>query len=354
MGMKIGILGTGNIAPAYIRGCAKFPDDIAVVACADLVDARAESFANTHGLQAQSIASLLHNDALDIIINLTIPAAHAEVSRQIIDAGKHVYLEKPLALNRDDGLKVLQDAQENGVRVGCAPDTFLGAGGQTCRDVIDRGDIGQPVAATAFMVGHGHESWHPNPAFYYQQGGGPLFDMGPYYLTALVNLLGAMESVSAMTKRGFSERIAEHENVKGQVIPVQVDTHCAGNIRFANGTIATMIMSFDVWQHQLPVIEIYGTEGTLIVPDPNTFGGDVMLWQKSNPSWQKVEPITQDTLQRGAGVADMARAITTGTAHRVNGELAYHVLDAMQAFGESSTAGRHITLKSEVTRPPAV
>ncbi len=354
MVMKIGILGTGNIAPAYITGCGKFPDDVQVVACADLLLERAQVFAEANGLQAQSIDDLLKNDAIDLIINLTIPGAHAEVSQQIIEAGKHVYVEKPLALSRDEGLKVLNAAQAKGVRVGCAPDTFLGAGGQTCRQVIDRGDIGDPVAATAFMAVHGHESWHPNPSFYYQPGGGPMFDMGPYYLTALVNLMGPMQSVSAMTKRSFSERVAQHETIKGQVMPVNVDTHIGGTVGFVNGAIATIIMSFDVWTHHLPRIEIYGTKGTLVVPDPNTFGGDVMLWDMDSREWKQIEPVGRADVQRGIGVADMARAIANDRPHRVSGDLAYHVLDAMQAFDESSAQRRHIDLGTPPERPEAL
>jgi predicted dehydrogenase len=354
MVMQIGIIGTGNIAPAYITGCSKFPEDIQVVACADLRHDQAQAFAEANNLQAQSVDDLLKNDALDLIINLTIPAAHAEVSQQIIAAGKHVYVEKPLALSRDEGLKVLHAAEAKGVRVGCAPDTFLGAGGQTCRMVIDRGDIGEPVAATAFMAVHGHESWHPNPSFYYQPGGGPLFDMGPYYLTALVNLMGPMAAVSAMTSRSFSERVAEHESIKGQVIPVNVDTHIAGTVGFANGALATIIMSFDVWSHHLPRIEIYGTKGTLVVPDPNTFTGDVIVWDMARREWQQIDHVGRSDVQRGIGVADMARALANDEPHRVSGELAYHVVDAMQAFDESAAQRQHIDLSSQPPRPAAL
>jgi predicted dehydrogenase len=351
MVMKIGMIGTGNIAPVYIKGCSKFPNDIKVVGCADVIHERAEAFAKDHNLQAQTVEDLLQNEEIDLIINLTIPPAHAEVSLKIIEAGKHVYVEKPLALNRNEGIQVLDAAKSKGVRVGCAPDTFLGAGGQTCRDIIQRGDIGIPVAATAFMMVRGHESWHPNPAFYYQPGGGPMFDMGPYYLTALVNLMGPMNRVSAMTKRTFDERIAQHEDIQGQVIPVNVDTHIAGTASFVNGAIATIIMSFDVWTHNMPFIEIYGTKGTLSVPDPNTFGGDVTLWDMEHKQWQPVEKIGRSDIQRGIGVVDMARAIVNDRSHLASGDLAYHVLDAMQAFTESAEQGTHIELTSQVDQP---
>lgn len=349
--MKIGIIGCGNIAPAYIYGCSKFPEDIQVTACTDLIPEKAEAFAQKHGLQAQSIGNLLNNDDIDIVINLTIPAVHAEVSLQIIAAGKHAYGEKPLALNREDGQRTLQAANENGVRVGCAPDTFLGAGGQTCRQVIDSGLIGTPVSAVAFMACHGHESWHPNPAFYYQPGGGPLFDMGPYYLSALVNLMGPIESVSAMTSRALTERIAQHDTIRGTTIPVEVDTHVAGLLKFESGAIVNVIMSFDMWQHNLPRIEIYGTLGTLSVPDPNTFAGNVRVWSPENGEWQDVPLSGPTDLQRGIGVADMARAIRLGQPHRANGNLAYHVLDTMVAFGDAATDGKDISVNSRVERP---
>ena len=214
--------------PAYISGCAPF-DVIEVAACADLLMERAEAFAAEHGLRANSVDDLLARDDIDIVINLTIPAAHAEVSLQIIQAGKHTYSEKPLALNRADGERVVRAAAEAGVRLGCAPDTFLGGGGQTARKVIDDGRIGAPVAATAFFLSHGPESWHPNAGFYYLRGGGPLFDMGPYYLTTLVNLMGPVARVAGAARMTFAERVATSEALMGQVLPVEVNTHIAGH-----------------------------------------------------------------------------------------------------------------------------
>jgi predicted dehydrogenase len=273
------------------------------------------------------------------------------VSQQIIAAHKHVYSEKPLALTREEGQQILAAAREKGVRVGCAPDTFLGAGGQTCRRLIDSGVIGEPIATVAFMANHGHESWHPNPSFYYQPGGGPMLDMGPYYLTALVNLLGPITSVSAMSKRSFAQRIAQHANVKGQVISVDVDTHIGGTIQFASGVITTLVMSFDVWTHHLPCIEIYGTEGTLVVPDPNQFAGMITVWDTRKREWREEALMSRGDMQRGVGVADMARAIRRGEAHRASGDLAYHVLDAMAAFEDSARQKQHIALTSTIERP---
>lgn len=351
MVLSVGIIGCGNIAPAYILGCGKYPEFIRVTACADLSLDRAQAFAAQNGLRALSVADMLADPSIDIVINLTVPAVHAEVNLQIIGAGKHVYGEKPLALTREDGQRVLEAAKAAGVRVGCAPDTILGGGIQTARDIIDSGVIGRPVAATAFMAGHGPDAWHPNPFFFYQFGGGPVLDMGPYYLTTLVYLLGAVQGISAVTGRAFDERVAGAENVRGQAIPVNVSTHAAGTLTFAGGAIATTVLSFDVWKHNLPRIEIYGTEGSLSIPDPNTFDGVVQVWEAATKEWRSVPLTSRTDIQRGAGVAEMARAISEGVPHIASGDLAYHVLDVMLSYDDASAAGRHLTLESRTDRP---
>lgn len=349
--MQVGILGCGNIAPAYIKGLSQYPEDVRAVACADLVPEKAQEFAAKHGLQALSIEALLNHPEISIIINLTIPAVHSQVSLQIIQAGKHAYSEKPLGLTREEGESILKAARDKGVRVGCAPDTFLGAGGQTARRLIDQGVIGTPVSASAFFMSHGPEGWHPNPTFFYQPGAGPLFDMAPYYLTALVHLLGPIESLSAVTSRAFSERVAGHETIRGQRIPVNVDTHYLGLLRFASGAVANMNMSFDVWQHTLPRIEVYGTQGSMLVPDPNTFKGPVSIWTPESDEWEEQPLIGNAESQRGAGVADMARAVLANQPHRASGDLAFHVLDAMVAFGEADASGQRVKLTTSVKRP---
>jgi len=220
---------------------------------------------------------LLSNPDIDIVVNLTIPNAHAEINLDAIEAGKHVYCKKPLAINRKDGLKILKAADKKGLLVGCAPDTFLGAGFQTCRKLIDDGAIGESLAAAAFMVCHGHESWHPNPGFYYQLGGGPMFDMDPYYLTALISLMGPVRRVTGSTKITFPKRIITSQSNYGKTIKVNTPTHIAEIMDFANGAIGTITTSFDVWDARLPKIEIYGSEGTLSTPDPNNFGGPIRL-----------------------------------------------------------------------------
>ncbi len=349
---KIGIVGCGNISDIYCEAKEKF-DVLEIAACADLDLTRAQAKAEKHNIpKACSTAELLADPDIDIVVNLTIPQAHAEVGFVAVEAGKSVYNEKPLTISRKDGAKLLQLAQEKGVRVGGAPDTFLGAGLQTCRKLIDDGEIGQPVAATAFMVGHGHESWHPDPEFYYKVGGGPMFDMGPYYLTALVNLVGAVRRVTGSTRITFPKRTITSKPKFGTVIEVDVPTHIAGVLDFCNGAVGTIVTSFDVWGGQLPRIEVYGTRGTLSVPDPNTFGGPVHILQAGSREWHEV-PLTHGYVEnsRGLGVADMAYALRSGRRHRASGELTYHVLDIMHAIHDASREERHIKLESTCDLP---
>jgi predicted dehydrogenase len=351
--VKVGIVGCGNISDRYLQWCPKF-EILEVKACADLMMERAQAKAEQYGIQACSVDELLADPEIEIVINLTIPQAHTEVDLAAIAAGKHVYGEKPLALNRADGQKILAAAQAQGVLVGSAPDTFLGGGQQTCRKLIDDGWIGRPVAATAFMVGHGHESWHPDPEFYYKAGGGPMLDMGPYYLTALVNLLGPVKRVTGSARTTFPQRLITSQPRYGTAIDVDVTTHLAGIVDFASGAVGTLIMSFDVWSHHLPRIEIYGSEGTLSVPDPNTFRGPVYIKRAGAKDWSEIPLSHTDDVERGMGVADMAYAIQSGRAHRASGALAYHVLDTMLAVDDASAQGAHINLTGTVERPAAL
>ena len=348
--LKVGLIGCGGIAPAYVRGCRHFAI-LELAGCADLDYNRARGFGLEHNVPVYTVDERLVHPEIDILVNLTVPQVHAQVSQSILAAGKHVYSEKPLALDRDEGQQVLDAAAAAGLRVGCAPDTFLGGGLQTCRAVIDSGIIGTPLAATAFMVSHGPESWHHNPFFYYQRGGGPVFDMAPYYLTALINLLGPVQRITASTRRSFEEREAGHESIRGAKVPVDVSTHAAGILDFVEGPVATMIMSFDVWKHNLPIIEIYGSKGTLSVPDPNTFGGVVRVYDAGTQQWTEVPHQHSTEVGRGIGVADMAHAIREQRPHRASGQLAYHVLDIMQAFDQASESGQHIDIQSRTPRP---
>jgi predicted dehydrogenase len=345
--LRIGIIGCGNISSAYVTGCRIF-DILEVTAVADIIPAAAKAKAAEHSIpHVYTVAELLADPDIDLVINLTIPAVHAEVSLAAIEAGKHIYSEKPLAITRADGRAILQSAQAKGLRVGCAPDTFLGGGLQTCRKLIDDGVIGQPVAAVAFMLSHGPEAWHPNPTFFYKEGAGPLFDMGPYYITALVHLLGPVRQVAAIACASFPERIA----ASGERIKVDVPTHVAGTMQMASGAVATMITSFDSWAHNLPRIEIYGSEGSLSVPDPNIFGGPVLLRRAGKNEWEEVPLTHNDEVRRGIGVADMAYGLRYGRAHRASGELAYHTLDVMHSFYDSSRYERHVTVESVCEQP---
>jgi predicted dehydrogenase len=350
--VNVGLIGVGNISPAYINGTRMF-ENIDLVACADLDMERAKARAAEFNIpRVLEVDELLADPNIDIVVNLTIPQAHAMVNMAAVLAGKNVYAEKPFGLNRDEGLPVLETAKGKKVLVGCAPDTFFGGGIQTCRKLIDDGAIGTPVSAVAYMAGHGPESWHPNPSFYYQPGGGPMFDMGPYYLTALINLLGPVRRVTGSARASFSERTATSKALYGQKISVEVATHVVGVMDFESGAIGNIIMSFDTWAHHLPRIEIYGSEGSLSVPDPNTFGGPVSINRNDGKGWVEV-PLTHGYVEnsRGIGVADMAYALRSGRPHRASGELAYHVLDLMQSFHEASDTGRHIEVKSTCAQP---
>jgi predicted dehydrogenase len=283
-----------------------------------------------------------------------VPKVHTEVNLAAIEAGKCVHTEKPLATNRQDGLTVLAAAKARGVLVGSAPDTFLGGGIQTCRKLIDDGWIGKPVGFTAFMTCPGHESWHPSPEFYYELGGGPMLDMGPYYLTALVNLLGPVARVTGSTRITHAERLITSAPKFGKRVKVETPTHIVGVTDFECGAAGCLIMSFDVHAAQLPRIEIYGTQGSLSVPDPNTFGGVVQVFRAGSGKWAEVPLTHSDKVSRGIGVADMAYALTYGRPHRANGALAYHVLEVMTAFEEASKSGKHSAIESRAPRPAAL
>ena len=349
--VKVGIVGCGAISGAYLKVSQLFPI-LDVVACADLDMDRARARAEEFGVpRACSVEELLADPEIRIVVNLTIPKAHAEVALAALEAGKCAYNEKPLAVSRQDARDMLELARARGLLLGGAPDTFLGGGHQTCRKLIDDGWIGEPVAAAAFMMGHGHESWHPDPEFYYQAGGGPMFDMGPYYLTALVNMIGPVQRVTGCTRITFPERTITSEPKRGQKIQVEVPTHIAGIMEFDNGAIGTIVTSFDVWGGQLPCIEVYGTEGSLSVPDPNGFGGVVKI-KRQGGQWQEA-PLSHGYLEnsRSIGLADMATALQTGRPHRASAELAFHVLDLMHTFHDAADRGAHVKLDSTCERP---
>jgi len=351
----VGVIGCGNVSDSYFRHAKLYSAFFKIVACASRNVARARAKAAEYGLsKGCSVKALIEDPEVDIVLNLTNPRAHTEINLQALRAGKHVYCEKPFATSYREGFNVMEEARKRKLRVGCAPDTVLGAGIQTCRQLIDKGAIGRPFAATSNFLNHGSESWHPNPRFFYQPGGGPLFGAGPYHLTALVTMLGPAGSVSALTKTTFKERVITSQPLKGKKITVRTPTHIAGLVEFVQGTVATVSMSFDVWAHHLPWLEVHGTEGSLKCPDPNTFKGDVMLWNRKTNDWRTI-PLTHDReTGRSLGLAEMALAIHKGRTHRANGEIALHVVEVMEAFLISARAEKKVVLKSTCRRPEAM
>ncbi|MCX7801137.1 MAG: Gfo/Idh/MocA family oxidoreductase, partial [Fimbriimonadales bacterium] len=264
--LRIGVVGCGNISGIYLHNLTSY-EQTRVVACADLDLDRAREASERFGVpKACTTAELLEDPEVELVLNLTVPKAHFEVAEAALQAGKHVYNEKPLTVERTHAARLLRLARERGLLVGCAPDTFLGAGLQTCRKLIDDGAIGEPVGANAFMMCHGHESWHPSPEFYYEVGGGPMLDMGPYYLTALTALLGPIRRVAGSARKTFPSRTITSEPKRGKVVPVETPTHLVGVLDFACGAIGQITTSFDVWSHHMPLLEVYGSEGSLSVP----------------------------------------------------------------------------------------
>jgi predicted dehydrogenase len=352
----VGLIGCGNISRQYFQNLKPYGAYAHFTACADLDLERAQATAAEYGLpKACTVKELLADPDIDAVLNLTIPAAHASVNLAALKAGKHVYCEKPFSLTYKEGLAVLKEAQKRKLRVGCAPDTVLGGGIQTARHVIDQGAIGKPVAAFANMLCHGHESWHPNPSFYYQKGGGPLFDMGPYYLTSLFLLMGPVKAVSAVAKISFKERTITNNVNPGKKIKVDVPTHLSGELEMVSGAIATVNMSFDIWASAMPMLEIHGAEGSLSVPDPNTFGGEVKVWTTTKREWETVPLTHSDKTGRGIGIAELAFSAQTGKRqHRLNGELALHVVEVMEAFHTSARTGRKVMMKSRPKQPEAL
>ena len=349
--VRIGLIGCGNISSAYLTAARKFPI-LDIVALSDANPTAAEARALEFGLPARSVDTVLSDPSIEIILNLTVPKAHVEVGLKAIAAGKHVYSEKPLGVALAEARRLIDRAAARVLRVGCAPDTFLGGAQQTARQCVDEGLIGRLIGGAAFFMCPGHERWHPNPGFYYLAGGGPMLDMGPYYVTALVNLLGRVESVSGVATRTRPERVITSKPLAGTRIPVEVATHVTGTLLFASGAAVSMTMSFDVPRHKHAPIELYGETGSLIVPDPNYFGGRIEFADAAE-DWREIETrhAYADGNYRILGVADMAHAIRGGRRHRASGALALHVLEVMEAFETSSDAGKSVAISTRPERP---
>ncbi len=352
---KIGVVGCGNISPAYFRGCKHYRN-IEMVACADISRDAAESRAEEFEVpRVLSVDELLADEEIEIVLNITTPQFHAPLNKAILEAGKHSYCEKPFATNRNEGKEVLELALEKGLYAGCAPDTFLSAPLQTARKLVDEGFIGDPFGAVAVFAYPGHESWHPNPEYYYKKGGGPLFDMGPYYLTALVNILGPVSTVCGSTKTTFEERTIASEPLKGAKIQVETPTHVNGLLEFENGVTASTLFSFDMrGAHQLPMLLVYGTEGSLSLPNPNRFDGKVEVSRGRDGPWEEVPLVHNHEGMRSLGLADMAQAIRSKNAQRANGAMAYHVFDVMTCYEESYERGARLEVESTFDRQPVM
>ncbi|OMH29569.1 oxidoreductase [Tersicoccus phoenicis] len=340
----VAIVGAGVISKEYLGNLTRFPD-VRVLMVADLFPEVAAARAAEFGIPASGTVeeALAHPD-VEIVINLTIPAAHVEVATAAVEAGKHVWSEKPFSLDRESGLGLLKAADAAGVRLGCAPDTFLGAGLQTALRTVARGDIGTPLTALTLMQSPGPESWHPNPAFLFQAGAGPLFDIGPYYLTTLVQTFGPIAKVGAFGSQSRASRVIGSGPKAGESFDVTVPTHVSAIAQFEGGESSQSIFSFDSPKQNVGVVEITGSEATIAFPDPNMFDGDIVLTRRG--AEPEVIPAVGSTSSRGTGVLEMARAIRAGVPHRAQGEAAYHVLDAMVSIAESIETGSFISLES--------
>lgn len=352
MSLRLGIVGCGNISSLYLKSIQGFKH-LEVLACSDLIPELAQTRAKEFSIaQVLDVNDLILHPEIDCVVNLTLPKAHAEVAKQALLAGKHVYNEKPLAATLEEAKDILNLAREKNLRLACAPSTFLGATVQTAKQAIKDGLIGTPIAASAIFMSHGMESWHPNPESFYQPGAGPMFDIGPYYLTALVTLLGSATSVSASASISFPERTISSQPKAGQRFKVNTPTHIAGTLTFESGAIATVVTSFDVWHTQIPKFEVYGSEGTLALEAPNHFGLKVEVRQTADKEWKKLKFISNHTdfdASWALAIADLGWAIAENRPHQASAEQALHVLEIMQAFLSSAEVGKRVEIKSRRT-----
>ena len=360
--LGIGIIGCGNISTTYFSLAPMFKG-IEVRACADVNMAAAKARAEEYGVVAQSVEDLLANPAVDVVINLTVPDAHFGISKLALQAGKHVWSEKPLVLSMAEGLELRALAAAGGLRVGCAPDTFLGGSHQFARAMIEEGKIGRVVAGSAAVMGHGMEHWHPNPDFFFLPGGGPILDMGPYYIANLINLIGPIKRVAALANASSATRTISSQPRAGETIPVKTPTNIHALLEFHNGATINLSTSWDVWAHKRVNMEIYGDEGSLFVPDPNFFGGavemagidgvthDVALWDHPFGRANQDHSGVARANYRSAGLADMAAALRDGRDHRASLDRTLHGVEVMLAVLQSGETGQFVTLDTTCTQP---
>ncbi|MBQ3222464.1 MAG: Gfo/Idh/MocA family oxidoreductase [Clostridia bacterium] len=356
--VRVAVIGCGCISGIYLTNLTtRFADVVEVITVCDIIPERALEAQKTYNIPNAVFTDeeVMADPTIEAILNITPPLEHKKVNMMALAAGKHAFCEKPLACTLEDGREQVAFAQEKGLLLGGAPDTFLGGGIQTCKKLIEDGWIGTPVAATAQMLGHGPESWHPDPEFFYKFGAGPLFDMGPYYVTALVNLLGGVKNVAASVRASYPQRVIGSEKKKGQVIEVEVPTHCAGVLNFESGAIGTLVTSFDVYNKDTQPITVYGSAGTLRVPDPNTFGGPIEILRPGSNVWEQVPVVYPNTVNsRGLGFTDFCRCIRTGEEPLAGWKQTLHVLEVMCAFYSASEKGENVEIESVYTRRDAV
>lgn len=362
--LGVGIIGCGNISKTYFELAPLFKG-IEVRYCADLYADVARARASEYGVMGGTVDMLLASNDVDIVVNLTVPDAHWPVSRDILNAGKHVYSEKPLVLSLEDGKAMQALAAEKGLKVGSAPDTFLGGAHQAARAVIDSGELGQITSGTCQVMSHGMEAWHPNPDFFFKPGGGPVLDMGPYYIANLINLIGPVKRVAALTSMATPTRTISSQPRAGEEIAVETPTTIQALLEFQSGATITFIASWDVWAHRHHPMELYGTEGSIYVPDPNFFGGSVTVVDQTGEAKEldvaahplgrsnQGDPENRFANYRTAGLADMAQAIREGRDFRCSFDRAIHAVDVMMSILKSGETGNFVDIETTCTRPDA-
>jgi len=363
--LNVGVIGCGNISAAYF-GLAPLFRGIRMKACSDINMELAKARAAEFGLRAETVESLLKADDIDIVVNLTVPAAHYTVSKEVLDAGKHVYSEKPFVLSLAEANDLAERAARRGLRIGSAPDTFLGGAHQLARYLIDTGKVGKITSGTAYVMGHGMEHWHPNPDFFYQPGAGPVLDLGPYYVTNLIQLIGPVRRVAAISATPRTERTITSKPRYGEKVKVMTPTTIHALLEFANGAVVTLDSSWDVWKHGHAPMELYGEDGTLDVPDPNFFGGTVSCTKGTKPvrklpKWDHPLGVPNQKHASGmlanyrtVGLADMAMAILDGRPHRCSLELALHAVDVMTSILKAGEARQFVDISTTCERPAAL
>ncbi len=361
--MRVGVIGCGNISDTYFKS-QNIYNNINIVACADIINEISEKKANQYNIKSLSVEDLLKSDEVEIILNLTIPSAHKEIILKSLDNGKHCFSEKPLAINFSEGLEIQNLSKEKKLTIGCAPDTFLGASGQKSRKIIEQGTIGKIVLGTFNLMSHGMEDWHPNPDFFFKPGAGPIFDLGVYYITQLINLNGPIRSVNAISGTATKERVITSKPRYGQKILVETPTTLIGTLEFQNNSKIQFFCSWDVWKHSHSNMELYGLDGSIIIPDPNYFSGDILLSEKNN-NWEKINndemllgtPNYTDNdgskiaNYRGVGLSDMINSIVQSKECRCSLDLSLHVLEVMELILKSSKDNKTYQLTTSPDQP---